>query len=511
MTVSSAGPDRGSRQNLNRKQDRDSGQSGRDDKPEQREDARRGGAQGRKQKSSQAEEKPGKGVDKKDKQEKPQNSEPKRAIPELSPDEWIKVFNLLLRKFNGRTKLGTLLYQKGDLFKGLSHEDAAQWLKHSNRFLTFEKNGQIKFVAINYRDARACFKYRKHNTDGCENDKCPFFHICRDFIAGSCPWESNCHFNHSFHSKSNAKVCSEAGLQAFTDEEIRTIVFRSTPVVCSSFNKGGCREDCPDLHVCSKYLRNDCSDEDCKFGHKIKGLEHNNWILETFCMLKIAENTLCKMVIVPKPEGTVASGGKKPSETPDDSAARDEKPQERASGMKKSRSKEHLLDNPKLTIPTTPQQQEPEVNTAANKRQQKPKTKVAKEERGAPERDDYPSSIPRAAAAADVEGGLPFPRKDSAEPERDGGPSERIQRQRRMAAAWEAVISGSAAHVGEGFPFLRQDTVEPEHDGGPSERSQSQRSKDAAWEAVTSGSGGTEGKLCGPLPFEALFNPFTAI
>ena len=492
MTVSSTGPDRGSRQNLNRKQ----------------------GAQGRKQKSSQAEEKPEKGVDKKDKQEKPQNSEPKRAIPELSPDEWIKVFNLLLRKFNGRTKLGTLLSQNGDLFKGLGHEDAAQWLKHSNRFLTFEKNGQIKFVSINYKDARACFKYKKHNTDRCENDNCPFFHICKDFIAGSCPWESSCHFNHSFHSKSNAKVCSEVDLQLFTDEEIRTIVFRSTPVVCSSFNKGGCREDCPDLHVCSKYLRNDCSDEDCKFGHKIKGVEHNNWILETFHMQNVVENTLCKVVIAPKPEGTEASGGKKPSEAPDDSAtrgARDEKPQERASGMKKSRSKEHLLDNPKLAIPTSPQQQEPEVNTAANKRQRKPKAKVAKEERGAPDRDDYPSSIPRAAAAADVWEGLPFPRKDTAEPEGDGGPSERIQRQRRMAAAWEAVISGSAAHVGEGFPFLRQDTVEPERDGGPSERSQSQRSKAAALEAVTGGSGGTEGKLCERMLFEALFNPFTAI
>ena len=187
-------------------------------------------------------------------------------------------------------------------------------------------------------------------------------------------------------------------------------------------------------------------------------------------MQKIAENTLCKMVIAPKPEGTEASGGKKPSEAPDDSAtrgARDKKPQERASGMKKSRSKEHLLDNPKLTIPTTPQQQEPEVNTAANKRQRKPKTKIAKEEeRGAPDRDDYPSSIPRAAAAA---------------------------------------------HVGEGLPFLRQDAEEPERDGGPSERIQRQRSKAAAREAVTGGSGSTEGKLCELLLFEALFNPFTAM
>lgn len=187
-------------------------------------------------------------------------------------------------------------------------------------------------------------------------------------------------------------------------------------------------------------------------------------------MQKIAENTLCKMVIAPKPESTEASGGKKPSEAPDDEAARgarDKKPQARASGMKKSRSKEHLLDNPKLTISTTPQQQEPEMNMAANKRQRKPKTKVAKEEdRGAPERDDYPSSIPHTAAAA---------------------------------------------HVGEGLPFPRQDTVEPERDGGPSKSSQRQRSKDAAWEAVTGGSGGTEGKLCELLLFEALFNPFTAM
>ena len=31
-------------------------------------------------------------------------------------------------------------------------------------------------------------------------------------------------------------------------------------------------------------------------------------------MQNVVENTLCKVVIAPKPEGTEASGGKKPSE-----------------------------------------------------------------------------------------------------------------------------------------------------------------------------------------------------
>ena len=398
----------------------------------------------------------------------PPPENPKGPVPELSPDEWIKIFSLLLKHFKGRTKLGTLLSQKGDLFKGFSHEDAAEWLKRSSRFLTFEKNGQVKFVSVNNKEARTCFKYRKHNTDRCENDECPFFHICKDFVAGSCPWDSSCHFNHSFHSKGNAKVCALAGLQTFTDRDIRTIVFRSTPVVCNAFNKGGCQDDCPDLHVCSKYVRSDCSDGDCKFGHKIKGPEHNLWILETFHMQKIAENTLCKMVFVLMPEGAKADGehpGPESSSGSADRVARNKKPQDKAPGRRQSRSRERVLDSPAMTLPTTAPQQET-GDTASSRRRQKQKTKAAQkhDESNDPEVEVLPSTRPPQEDLAAR--GFIFPQQETEEPGRGGeqsgrggGQSGRSSKQNQLsrAAAREAetadVLRGAEGKLCEPFFF----------------------------------------------------------
>ncbi|KAK7093586.1 uncharacterized protein [Littorina saxatilis] len=335
----SAGSERGSRQNLNQ---RPAAEKGGEGKQKQQDQHTKKGPKSKRNESEQRENTGNQDKARKagQKQEDGEAAKPSN-IPELGPDEWIKIFNLLLRQFQGRTKLGTLLSQKGNLFKGFSHEDAAEWLKHSNRFLTFEKNGVVKYVSVSYKEARSCFKYKKHNTDRCVNETCPWFHICRDFIAGCCPWDSSCHFNHSFHTKSNAKVCVEAGLQAFTDEEIRIISFRSSPVVCMKFGKGACQElDCPDIHICPQFLRDECNDEACNFGHLVKGPEHNNWVLTTYHMQGIPEQTLRKMVIAPDTDLSALDAQAK--QVPPDPAEKFKKP---APGMKKAQSKDRLLDN----------------------------------------------------------------------------------------------------------------------------------------------------------------------
>jgi len=244
--TSSTGATRGSAPSLNQKF---SGQrSDRDVRPKQREE-------GRKEQKLEVEQPDGKPSRQKDQEQLSGKNNDEQDIPDLSPDEWMDIFKVLIRKFEGRTKLGTLRTQREDLFKGLSHSQAAAFLRHSNRFLTFEKDGKIKFVSVFYRGARACFKYRKHKTDKCQNENCFFYHICRDFISGHCPRQSKCHFNHSFLKQSNAIVTTKAGLQDFTDEDITTIVLRSTPVVCDKFNQGKCKGDCPDLHVCAEFIQ----------------------------------------------------------------------------------------------------------------------------------------------------------------------------------------------------------------------------------------------------------------
>ncbi|KAK7093615.1 zinc finger CCCH-type antiviral protein 1-like [Littorina saxatilis] len=311
---------------------------------------RRGSRQNLNQITAKEKREERKPITRKDPKPKSDSSTP---VPGLSDDERDKIFSFLLKRFDGRTKLGTFMSQKGDLLKGLSHEDATKWLKRSNRFLTFEKNGVVKFVSISYKEARSCFKYKKHNTDKCVNDNCPFFHICRDFIAGCCPSESSCHFNHSFHKKSNAEICNKWKLWDFTDEEIRTIVFRSSPAVCTQFNEGSCKEDCPDIHTCSKFLRDECSDDPCKVGHLVKGPEHNNWVLETFHMHKIPDHTLRKMVIAPQSEPCLHGINTKPA-LPDST----ENPKKPPLAPKKAKTKQLLLNDPETSVCAKPGMQQ---------------------------------------------------------------------------------------------------------------------------------------------------------
>ncbi|XP_076452148.1 uncharacterized protein LOC143287760 [Babylonia areolata] len=229
---------------------------------------------------------------------------PAISIPDVDPDEWIKVFNLLLNQFNGRTKLGTLMCSRGGLLQGFTYQQAAYWLKRSKHFRVLEKNGLIKSVSIHSTNVRRCFNYKQRNTHKCHNDKCPFFHVCGNFVNGTCSFGSSCGFSHSFLDGSNAVVCEKAGLQEYNNEEIRIIVFRSAPVVCDKFNSGGCNDDCPDLHVCAGYIRKECSDENCKLGHVLRGTDHNDWVLNTFHLQKIFPSTLYKMVITHRTDPT---------------------------------------------------------------------------------------------------------------------------------------------------------------------------------------------------------------
>lgn len=216
--------------------------------------------------------------------------------------DWIDVFKFLLTEFSGRIKFGTFMARKGNLLSGLRREDVAEWFKNNPFFLVFERNESVKYVSVFIRWARACFNYRDLGTKTCKNKKCGFFHICKDFLSGHCDSESQCQLLHSFKDYGNEHKCSRLHLDIFNNEEIRMIVVRSTPVVCENYNNHGCiNDECADIHVCSKYLLQECTDgADCRQSHNIKDSEHNLWVLRTFGMDTMAEVTLHKLVIVHK-------------------------------------------------------------------------------------------------------------------------------------------------------------------------------------------------------------------
>ncbi|XP_025082840.1 uncharacterized protein LOC112557291 [Pomacea canaliculata] len=220
---------------------------------------------------------------------------------DLDTDEWQQVFTFLLREFDGQTKFGTLMSKKDQLLKGLNHAEAAEWLKrNSSKFLVFEKEGKIKYVSVFFRSAKLCFNHRNPEYISCRNEKCTFFHVCRDFISGSCPRGTDCRFSHNFHSPTNQKVCHELGLQNFTNDDIRKIILCSNPSVCEKYNRSGCNgDDCLHLHVCAEHVQQKCTaGESCKKSHSVKSIEHNQWVLKTFNLAHLPEGVLNKMLII---------------------------------------------------------------------------------------------------------------------------------------------------------------------------------------------------------------------
>lgn len=220
---------------------------------------------------------------------------------DLDTDEWQQVFTFLLREFEGQTKFGTLMSKKDQLLKGLNHAEAAEWLKrNSSKFLVFEKEGKIKYVSVFFRSAKLCFNHRNPEYISCRNEKCTFFHVCRDFISGSCPRGTDCRFSHNFHSPTNQKVCHELGLQNFTNDDIRKIILCSNPSVCEKYNRSGCNgDDCLHLHVCAEHVQQKCTaGESCKKSHSVKSIEHNQWVLKAFNLAHLPEGVLNKMLII---------------------------------------------------------------------------------------------------------------------------------------------------------------------------------------------------------------------
>ncbi|KAK7462560.1 hypothetical protein BaRGS_00038389 [Batillaria attramentaria] len=195
----------------------------------------------------------------------------------------------------------------------------------------------------------------------------------------------------------------------FTDEQIRTIVLRSTPVVCEKFNKTDCVEEtCPDLHVCSKNILHDCaSGDDCKLGHLIKDTEHNMWVLRTFHVERLPEKVLSKIVIVKKDVPQAASTAKDvPSKTPkasqgdgQEAADKDEKGKKSQnksrSAMRKARSKETLQPDPVLSVPPTAGKTGGDVDQAAasSLRQRSPEQDAKQDDQRSPS-GERPRPVP---------------------------------------------------------------------------------------------------------------------
>lgn len=157
----------------------------------------------------------------------------------------------------------------------------------------FEKDGEVKHVSVGWKDVKICCK------ETCVSENCSDFHVCKSFITGDCTNDSSCPFGHELHNETNKKASENLGL-SFSSEEIRTILLRSHPAVCVKYNTGGCDEDdCPDLHVCSRFILQKCTaGRGCKFDHSLQTSDHNKWVLDTFDICDLTDVELIKHTLV---------------------------------------------------------------------------------------------------------------------------------------------------------------------------------------------------------------------
>lgn len=215
----------------------------------------------------------------------------------------VRVFNFLLKRFFGRTKFNTFLTDRGNLLQGLKRPAIIEWFKdNQDRFLLFESEGDVKYVSVYNRRARACHRYHNPRLPDCGNHRCHYFHVCRRYVGGDCV-NPRCSLTHDLSSGSNVKVRSDLNLDQLTDDEVLALMLCSSPAVCVNHNKSGCNlSDCPDLHVCLTYIFNQCPrGEGCKSGHAIRDSgEHNLYVLKAFGMDELPEDDLRRLVIVKK-------------------------------------------------------------------------------------------------------------------------------------------------------------------------------------------------------------------
>ncbi|CAL1568972.1 unnamed protein product [Knipowitschia caucasica] len=97
---------------------------------------------------------------------------------------------------------------------------------------------------------------------------CRGLHVCKKLLlTGDCLFQHTrrgCHFSHDLQSEDNMELLSEFGLQTLCRSELSLLLLQSNntllPQICHDFNnRVSCQENCPRLHMCERYLHQDCS------------------------------------------------------------------------------------------------------------------------------------------------------------------------------------------------------------------------------------------------------------
>ena len=179
------------------------------------------------------------------------------------------VFKSICKEHNGTVPFSIISKRRG-LFSTGNSQNIANWFRQRNDkfILTEDSAGNILEVTSFCPKARLCFNYL--TSQSCSREDCQFFHVCREFIAGSCKFSSRCKWRHNFQFDEDRGFITKLELGDLTQEELRKVLRFSKPQVCLDYNYGGCKKDlCDQIHICKDYVKRKCSDfDDCDLQHE---------------------------------------------------------------------------------------------------------------------------------------------------------------------------------------------------------------------------------------------------
>ncbi|XP_035689040.1 zinc finger CCCH-type antiviral protein 1-like isoform X2 [Branchiostoma floridae] len=186
---------------------------------------------------------------------------------------------------------------------GLDQTQTTSWLrKRPNKFRLHETTDGELEVSVILPKARLCFG---HTTKlGCQKgDQCQFFHLCRNFVQGSCSHGYKCKFVHDLQSEQARRLVHELQLDCLTDDQIFNIIRNSAPKVCQAYNTKICLEAdrCRDVHVCSEFVRGRCADDTtCDLNHESYfDTPETRKILSDFRMANTDQRAVIKTLLIP--------------------------------------------------------------------------------------------------------------------------------------------------------------------------------------------------------------------
>ena len=220
------------------------------------------------------------------------------------------LFECLCKEFNGSAPL-TVLKNREDVNE---LQDVSLFLVENNDkfLLTWNENDNIQDIIAFCPKLRLCSDLMFFSE--CKKENCPSFHLCRNFITGSCSHGETCSRSHNFRNRKDRENVMNLDLDWLTNEQLRQLMLSSSPQVCISYNKGTCINDCrcPRVHICRDFVLNACKNEDvCRFQHKGSlDTHHTRSLLEKFQIGNIDENNVFQAILVCEEQDSSSCKGK---------------------------------------------------------------------------------------------------------------------------------------------------------------------------------------------------------